>query len=880
MGADATATTAEQHIVSREDRISPRAANRFLEWFCRSELDEEVRGDLEEAYFADVKRRGAVKARLSYWAEVILFIRSHTIRRRDRATTRGSVMWKNYITVAMRSLRKQKSYSAINLVGLAVGLGCTFLIMMFVADEHSYDLYYTDADRIYRMVGANSGGYDGIAKVNGAWGVNAAEQIPSIEAVARFMFFGQARFQIDDRKEYVYGGLYADSTTFDVFSWDVLVGDPATALIEPRSLVLTKSVAESWFGTEDPRGQHILLDGQDEYTVTAVMEDVPLNSHFTFNFLASMSGYTGERHDDWVTWNQYYTYFKLYPDADVEAITDASTEMLADNMTAEQAMAFGEVRLQPLKDIYLRSNMFREISLMGNQKSVTVFMLMAIFILLIAAVNFINLSTARSSLRAREVGVRKSLGARRGKLIGQFLSESIVTVFIASIIGLGLVVLFLTPFNEMAGKTFTLSALFTPSVVLWTLITLVGVGLIAGIYPAFVLSSFSPARVIKGAVTAKGAVGFRKGLVALQFVISAALILGTGIVSDQLEYIQERPLGFDRENILGIPFQDNGLQPNYYAIRDEMASVPGVEGIAISANRPGGSDYGIPIEIPGLTRIQTPPARMLVADLDFVDVYRMKMASGRDFDADRPADKETGLLINEEMARMLKWDDPIGKRITMPAIDREFEVIGVLQDFHYRSLHESIAPLILFMAPDEWYSRLNVRINPANMDETIAALGAIYERYDVNNTFSYSFMDQMLDTLYSEDRRTEELLNVFTFLAIMIACLGLFGLAAFTAERRKAEIGVRKVLGASEMGIIMLLTKETATLVSIALVIAIPAALYFGTDWLESYAYAGEIDVLTLVLGSLMAMALAIAATGAQAWRASRLDPVKAIRVD
>ena len=858
----------------------PIAANAFLEWYCRPELAEEIQGDLDQAWQEDFDSKGRLRAGLIYWLEVLLFIRAHTIRRRDPYTARGSIMWKNYAKVAVRSMRRQISYSAINLLGLAVGLACTFLILVYVADERSFDQYHADADRIYRMTAGASGEYDGIAKVNGAWGVTAAREIPGIESLTRVMFFGQTRFRLEDRQEYVYGGFYADSTTFDVFSWEMLLGDPDTALIEPNSMVMTQSLAETWFPGQDPRGQTVLLDETVEYTITGVIQDVPDNSHFTFPFLASMSSYTGERHDDWVTWNQYYTYLKLNAGVDPAHVSAAATDMVAANVDAEAASSFGMVGMQPLTDIYLRSNMFREISVTGNERSVTVFGLLAVFILLIAAVNFINLSTARSSLRSREVGVRKSLGAKRGVLIRQFLSESVLTVFIAAIIAIGLIALYLPTFNTMSGKAFEFGGFLSGGVLLASLAVLLTVGIAAGVYPSFVLSSFNPVRVMKGVTTSPGGAGLRKSLVTLQFVISGALIMGTGIVSDQLQYIQDRPLGFESDHIVGVPIQDNSLRSQYDAIRDEMAGLPGVEEIAISANRPGGGDYGIPIQIPGLTSVEVPSSRMLVADFGYLDVYKMELAQGRDFDRDRPADEENGLLVNEAFVRQLGWDDPIGQEVTMTAVGREFEIIGVMKDFHYRSLHEAIGPLILFAAPEEWYSMLNVRINPALTTETLDEMAEIYERYDVNNVFSYSFMDQRLNSLYAADQRVEALLQRFTFLAIIIACLGLFGLAAFTAERRKAEIGVRKVIGASEFGIIMLLTKETAILVGISLLIAAPGVIYLGRSWLESFAYSGGISSSGILIGSLIALTLGVVTTGFQAWRAARLDPVKAIRTD
>ena len=862
------------------DGQPPRLADRLLDAFCRFELAEEIRGDLVEAWEVDRTEKGRFRANLTYWLEVILFIRSHVIRRRDPSHARGSVMWKNYLTIAVRSVRKQKTYSAINFLGLAVGLACTFLIAAFVSDELSYDTYHDDADRIVRMTTSPSDEYDGIAKVNGAWGAEAVRRFPQIESMARFMFFGTARFAVDERAEDVSGGFLADSTTFDVFSWNVISGNPETALDEPYSLVLTESLAESWFGSSDARGEQILVDGEDIYTVTAIMEDVPSNSHFRFSFLASMSSYQDERHDDWVIWNQYYTYLKLQPGTDVAELEEATFDMLGDYLNEDQLSGASAIIYQPLGDIYLRSNMFREIGTMGNARAVQVFMILGIFILLIAGVNFVNLSTARSALRAREVGVRKSLGARRGVLIRQFLSESTLTVFFSALLAVGLIAWYLEPFNMIAGKSFTLAGLFTTDTILVCIAVLLGTGLVAGVYPALVLSGFSPVRIFSGFTGGRGSATFRRVLVTTQFVVSAALIMGTGVVADQIRFIENRALGFEQENVVSIPFRDRDLVPQFDAIRDEMALVPGVQEIALSANRPGGSDYGIPIEIPGLTREETPGARLLVADYDFLDVFGMQLAQGRDFDRDRPADHETGALINEKLARQLGWEDPIGKIINMPGVGRRFEVIGVLKDFHFRSLHEPIFPLMLFMAPDEWYSQVVVRLDPSSTQTTLDRLAGIYEKYDAVNPFAFSFMDQTLDNLYAADQRARDLLMRFTLLAIIIACLGLFGLSAYTAQRRRAEIGVRKVIGASERSVVWLLSKETALLVGIAIVLALPAVWYFGSGWLESFAYASGIRPMTLVLGALTVFALAFITTGTQALRAARLNPVKAIRSD
>jgi len=771
--------------------------------------------------------------------------------------------------------------NSINLLGLAVGLACTFLILIYVRDEQSFDRYHADADRIYRLVSIHSDdNFDGIAKINGPYGIAAKDQIAAVESVTRFLSFGQALFERGEQRAYVPSGMYTDSTVFDVFSWKMLSGDPEMALVAPNSIVLTETMSRTWFGNDDPIGETIRIAGTTDYEVTGIMRDVPPNSHFVFDFLASMSGYAHPDRDDWVRWNQYYTYLKLSPGSDPDIVALASTEILRERLDAEQFALFAPLSLQPLTDIYLKSNMFREISVMGSQVTVAVFFALAIFILIIAAVNFINLATARSSVRAREVGVRKSLGAKRSTLIQQFISESVLTVFLASLLAVGLIALSLPSFNALVGKSFLLSDILNAQLIVFGFVIVFGVGLLAGTYPAFVLSSFSPVRVFKGQVTARGPVSFRKGLVVLQFVISAMLIMGTGVVSDQLRYIQNRPLGFDRDYLAGIPIRDSSLNDQYQTLKAEMAAVPGVENVALSGNRPGGGDWGIPIEIPGMAREELPSVRMLVGDHNFPSTYGMKIVEGRTFDISHTTDVDHAVLVNQEMARQLGWDNPIGQQINMPAIDRELEVVGVLEDFHYRSMHEAIAPVMVFIAPNNWFSMLSVKLRADSIPATLDDLKAVYERFDVNNPFTYAFVDEQFDNLYVADRQVSKLLDVSTLLAILVACLGLFGLAAFTAERRTKEIGLRKVVGAPVGRIIALLTRETAILVGIALVVATPLVLLFAREWLDSFAYSGGIRYLTLVIGACLAFVLAVVTTGTQAWRASRMNPAKALKTE
>lgn len=790
-------------------------------------------------------------------------------------------MIKNYLQVAWRFTARHKTYSAINLAGLAVGLGTALLIALFVVHERSYDRHLTDGDRVFRLVAQHDDGeYDGIAKVNGPYGPTAATELADIEASTRFVFFGRSQAEIEGVRMQLSGGFYADSTTFQVFSWPLVSGDPSAALVAPHTMVVSEEMARTLFGRTDVMGRVLRVGTDTDYRITGVMRDVPETSHFVPTFLASMSAYPNPSHDDWVAWNQYYTYLKLRPEAKAESVATAATRVVHANLAPDVASRVGDLHLQNVEDIYLRSNMFREIGTMGSLQNVRMLSLIAFFILLLAALNFINLSTARAALRSREVGVRKSLGARRGAIIQQFLTESTANVSMAWLVGLVLAILLLPAFNELSGKAFSPSDLLAIPIQAAGLGLVLGLGILAGAYPAFVLSGFRPVAVMRGSLDRRGNGGLRRGLVLVQFVISIGLLMSAGIVSDQLAFLSEKPLGFDANNLVGISLQDNSLSARFDDIANQMAAVPGVVSVSLSANRPGGGDWGIPIEIPGISDDDRPAVRMLVGDAAYPETFRMRIAEGRELDRQHPTDRESAVLINQEFARQIEWENPIGQEIRMPAVDRTFQVVGVLEDFHFRSAREAIAPIMLFSAPPNWYTMINVRLDHARTAEALLDLEEIYKQYDTINPFSASFMDARYEALYTGDERTGRLLGIATLLAFLVACLGLFGLAAHAAERRTREIGVRKAIGATVPEIVRLLTRETVLLISVAVVLATPLAILFGTGWLEEFAYRTDISPVTLAVGAVTAVAVGVATTAFQAYRAAKMDPVAALRIE
>ena len=797
-------------------------------------------------------------------------------------------MIQNYLKIALRNLRRNPGYSGLNIAGLALGLASAILILLYVQDELSYDRYHENADRIYRLVdtGFADADYAGLAKVNGPWGPAFQEAVPEVEAVTRFVFFGQALMRAGETNAYQSGGFFADSTVFDVFDFKLLAGNPQTVLSQPRSIVVTEELARIYFGDTDPLGQTLEIDTSDSntlngpYTVTGILDDIPDQSHFTFRYLVSMNSYVHPEMTSWVVWNQFYTYTLLREGADPASATAKFEEVLTQNVDTEQRDRF-TAGLQPLTEIYLHSTMFREIGALGDAKYIYIFTGIALFLLLIASINFINLATARAARRAKEVGVRKVAGAHRTALIKQFLGESFVLTSLAIIVALLLVSLAFGPFNELTLKSFAWETLTSPSIMAGLIGLWLFVSLVAGSYPALVLSRFKPAHAIKGSVRGSGNSLLRKSLVVFQFAISAFLIVATGVVLQQVGYMQQKKLGFNQEQIVNIPIRNDALRTNSSTVKSTLMQHSGVVNVALSGNLPGGGDWGIPIRPEGILEDDIPDTRMLVVDADFVETYQMELIAGSGFSEDRPVELATGYLMNEEAAKQLGWDDPLGKTIAMPAIEREAgPVVGVLENFHFRSMREQISPIILFSPPESWLSIYSVRVRPERIDETLAFLEDTWREFDPEHPFTYSFLDEQFGRLHQAEARAGQLLTFFALLAIGIACLGLFGLAVFTAAQRTKEIGVRKVLGASIAQIVVTLTQDFTRLVALGFILAVPVAYFAASRWLEVFAYRVDISVWMFAGAGLLVLAVAVLTVSFQAIRSALSNPAEALRYE
>ncbi|UPK68290.1 ABC transporter permease [Chitinophaga filiformis] len=791
---------------------------------------------------------------------------------------------------------RKKAYSAINITGLAIGITCCILITLYVQDELSYDRYNSHFDKIYRVLHAYRNPKD--VDRNSApapedyqvWGnapvaPSLAADFPEIKKIVRFTSPNTFLLEHGERRFQQEGFVFTDSTVFDIFSWKMLAGNPKVALVAPNSVVLTKSIAEKYFGNENPLGQTLRVDNQETFTVTGVMEDVPANSHLSFNGLVSMSTFRKWRPEIFDEWGyiDFYTYFLMPEHTDIKTL-EAKIPAFAARHYPKSDRSIYTIAFEPLSAAYLHSKAQRQPGPTGSLSNVYIFSIIAIFVLLIACINFVNLSTARSMERAREVGVRKAVGAYQQGLIYQFLTESILISFSAVLLAIIFTILALPAIREISGKPLTYSLLlswkFTPALVLLPFV----LGLLAGSYPAWVLARFRPVEVLKGQFRSSNkGIALRKALVIVQFSLSIALIAGTMIVYSQLKHLRSHSLGFRQDQMLVIDYGgDQKVNESFETIKAVLAKNPAVQSITASRAVPGdfypnGTTF---IESQsGEMKNETPG--MYEIDFDFIPAYEMKMAAGRAYSREFPTDAQEALIINEAAARQFGYANPadiVGKRFEQWG--RKGAVIGVVKDFNYQSLHKKVEPLAMRMAPQSSLSKLSLRIKTDHLSQTLKELEQTWATLAPHRPFLYSFLDQSFNKQYQQDARFGELFAAFAGLTIFIACLGLFGLATYATEQRVKEIGVRKVLGASVTNIVRLLSSDFIKLVLVAILIATPVIWWAMQEWLEGYAYRISIQWWMIAMAGILAVVTALLTVSLLAVKAALMNPVKALRTE
>lgn len=800
-------------------------------------------------------------------------------------------MFKNYLKIAIRTLLQYKGFSFINITGLAVGLACSVLIMLYLQHELGYDRFHDDSAHIYRIQVEETSAEAVRTEAGTPFPLAPAliQDFPELENTARFLNFEEALITIGEKRIYEDGIIFAEPKFLDIFTFPLLVGDRQSALTQPNTIILTESMARKYFGDANPLGQTLHFNNAVDFIVTGVAADVPANSHFSFNFIGSLAGIQNVR--DWDTLNQWgmhigtYTYTLLAKGVDATALESKIAPAL-EKYDRRYPNQMRRLKLQPIKDIHLFSHVEGELAANNYAANLYIIATIGLLILLVASINFMNLSTARSVRRAREVGMRKMLGAGRIQLLRQYLGESILLTIIAMLFSLLLVEMLLPVFNHLTGKSlaFPLTKnLLLPGFLL-SLTFIVGV--MSGLYPAFVLAAFKPAETLKNLkTTGRGRMTrltLRKVLVVSQFAISILLITSAFIVERQLVYFHNAKLGFEKDMMLVVQMNADSKQ-KVEVIKNTWRALPGVKAVTASYKSPIGfneastSLYPIGDGNDGQFKIN-----INSIDYDFSKVFGLEFLAGRNFSPDFPADEQRAIVVNESTVKKLGFTSPeeaIGKvyRLGINRIDGE--IIGVVKDFHITSMQTEIEPLVILYWP-EVFDVFSVKIQSGDISETIAALETSWQRLVPNFPFQYRFLDDYINSLYQQEEQTRRLVATFSLLTIFIACLGLFGLSAFSTEQRTKEVGVRKVLGASVTSLVGLLSRDFLKLVLIANLIAWPVAYLTMNKWLQNFAYHIGLSWWIFVLSGVLALMIALATVGYQAIRAATANPVESLRYE
>lgn len=786
------------------------------------------------------------------------------------------VMLKNYLTITLRRMRKQKGYALINITGLAVGMACCLLIVLFVQHEWSYDRFHEKTDRIYRLTSMVNEANERWAVASYPVGPLMQETFPEVEKQVRLQMNPKLVTKDQDVRFNEERFLIAEDGFFDVFDYDLLRGDPATALAQPYTLLLTASTARKYFGNSDPIGQTLRVDDTHDYEVTGILADPPTNAHIVFDFVGSFASDLVNLTPDNAKHRIAYTYFLLSEGSNAASLNAKFPAFIEQHDTGFKPNAYD---LIPLTDIHLYGRFKRDIQPQSDARYIYLFSAIALVILIIGCINYMNLATARSVKRAREVGLRKVVGANRKQLIGQFLGESVVFAGLSVVLALALVEILLPFLN---GFLDTQLAVPYQSAGLWVLfgsITLI-VGLVAGSYPALFLSRFRPSVILKGHISKKRGGSLRHALVVFQFGATVALIVATVIIQQQLHYIQTARLGFEQDQVIVIPTQRN-MDENVVPFRNALSQHTAIQSISLASSIPG-EPTGITAyssdEIEGFDQEDYMIFESLTIDPAFIETFGMTIAQGRNFDLQFPSDQSDAVLINEAAVQALGWQEPIGKTFgTAEGHRPQRHVVGVVSDFHSKSMHEAIGPMIFYMSPNaDWF--VSLKLNTADVAAVLPFLQETWNQFLPNRLFDYYFLDDHFAAMYRTEQRFGRLFGSFAFLAILIACLGLFGLAAYTAEQRTKEIGIRKVLGATVSGLVLLLSKDFVKLVAIAFVIAAPLAYWGMETWLANFAYRISVGTATFGIAGLVALALALGTVSYQAIRAAMSNPVEALR--
>jgi len=860
----------------------PKLAKFLLRLLSSQGKDDAYFGDIEEIFSEQVNHLGLRRARRRYWWEVL-----HAIPRFITESIRWrSVMFKNYLKIALRNMKRHEGYSAINIIGLAIGITCCLYIFLYVQQELSYDRYHKDADRIYRIACRWEGEAVMLSIPLNSFPVAdvVKERYSEVESIGRLGRRDRVLIRYRDKVFYENGLLPAEPEIFDIFHIPLLKGGPTSKLAQPNTIILTERMAEKYLGSEDPIGKSIQVNNVD-FEVIGVVQDAPVNTHLYYDFIASIRKfYTEEEMRAW-TLSRVYTYVKLVAGADVDAFA-SKIRSLSDSFLGKDFPFQRFHFLQPVTGIHLSSRLQYELKPPGNKAYILIFSAVGLLILLIACLNFINLATTASFHRSREVGMRRVIGAQKSQIIRQFLLESFLIALSAVVLSLGLTYLSIPYFMKAFGMEIMLVDVLRPTVFLMLLgcILLVGVG--AGSYPAFFLSRLNPARILKGTKggDSRSRSRLRQALVVLQFAISVGLIISTLVMYRQIDYMKNASLGFDKQQKLIIPATGVNLKEKYQTVKSEYLSRALVKGVTVSSSVPGLETDSWSVHKLEQTEEYAVDMKHLFIDEDFLPEYGIELSAGKNFQGYRATDAQA-CLLNEAAVKLLGWasaEEALGQKLVVGPEDNVETVIGVVRDFHLQGLQSVIEPLVLDSVDSQWFNLniITLNISTSDLKEVLVFAEKTWNKLFPGRPFEYSFLDEDFNRLYITEEVRSRIFGVFTLLGLFVACLGLLGLASFAAEQRTKEIGIRKVLGASVSGIILMLSKEFTKWVVIANAVAFPVVYFVMSQWLQNFAYRTSISLWIFILSALSTLILALITVFFQAIKAATANPVDSLRYE
>ncbi len=859
----------------KPNRIKHRILGRLL----RPSVRESALLDFDDQFDRIRRDKGTLIAILWFGIQAIFLIPSAV---KDYLYWSG-LMLRNYLTIVLRTIRRHKGYSFINIAGLAIGMACTLLILLWIQDELSYDRFHAKGDNIYRIIVENDQGLRSAGTCPIPLSPRLKQAYPEILDSSRlFGGFQESLVECDNRVFSEKIGI-VDPTFFTMFTFPFSKGDPQTALDDPFSLLMTEKMARKYFGLQEPLGKTLVIQSsrreKTSFQVTGILKDIPHNSHLQFQIFVPFQSlnkliWWANDFEKWSDWS-YFTYILTKPGTSIPELNKKITDLVRQNDKDDLTSHFF---LQPLAGIHLHSDFRYDLAGHGDILTVRIFAAVALFILLIACVNFMNLSTARFHNRSKEVGLRKTVGAHRMQIIKQFLGESLVFVLFAFLAALVLMKFTLPLLNRLTGKPLAMN-LENPGFLTSLIAVIFFTALVSGSYPAFFLSAFQPANVLKGTSKAltKGNF-FRKFLVVLQFSLSIVIIICTAVVADQLAFLQKKKLGFHKDNVIHLPM-DGTLRQSYETVRNELLQYPDIKGVAASdqlLTQILRSSTGARLE--GQEVCKDIGINLLTVDIPFLRTLEMKMSQGRPFSEDFLSDSSQAVIINRALTRTIGEENLIGKAIRNYNDGRTRQIIGIVEDFHFESLHHPVKPLMIVPKSNSEYKFMYVRIEPGTISSCIPILEDVWKKYGSGNPFTYHFLDQTIDRLYASENRMGKIFLAFAFLAIFISCLGLFGLASYSAEQRTKEIGIRKVLGATARNIFTAMTINFARWVLAANIIAWPIAYFAMQEWLRNFAFKTEIGLWVFILSAGLSLVTALTTVGYQSLKAALANPTESLR--